>query len=178
MSEAQPVHIANLTIQHYPKTAEGQAMVSSQEVFCLDGKMYQGYKGAIANVDEKVLLDAELEAVHDVDGTKERVYGNRKSRLGSARYRRDEELQKRENVKSEQVLKDLQLLKLQKEMRALDTVDDVVASGLLNQAKDPQGVHAAVACPECDKVSPPGHKNPAMWLNGHSLHHRKKSKTK
>ena len=56
--ETVPVHIPNLTIQHFPKTAEGQALIASQRVFCLEGTLYQGYKGAIPDVSEKVLTDA------------------------------------------------------------------------------------------------------------------------
>ncbi len=171
MAEAQPVHISNLTIQHFPKTSEGQAMVGSQEVFCLDGKLYQGYKGAIAHVDEKTLLDAELEAVHNIDGTMDRVISNRKSRLGSAEYRREEELSKRYALRRDQKRKDLELEKLEREVASLSTETVPGENG-------PIAAKATVTCPECDKVSPAGHENPHMWLNGHSMHHRRNKKAK
>jgi len=172
MAEAQPIHISNLTIQHFPKTSEGQAMVGSHEVFCLDGKLYQGFKGAIANVDEKVLLDAELDVVHNVDGTMDRVLSNRKTRLGSAEYRRAEELQKRENVKSDQKRKDLELAKLEREELS------VVTTVMVPEATETAAAHITVMCAECGKKSPEDHENPHMWLNGHSMHHKRKKKKK
>ena len=171
MAEAQPVHISNLTIQHFPKTSEGQAMVGSQEVFCLDGKLYQGYKGAIANVDEKTLLDTELEAVHNVDGTIDRIMSIRKTRLGSAEYRREEELSRRYAVRRDQKRKDLELAKLEREELS------VVTTVMVPDPTEAAPAHITVMCGECGKKSPDDHSNPHMWLNGHMAHH-KRSKNK
>ncbi len=174
MSEAR--HIPNLTIQHYPKTAEGQSMVGSQEPFCIGAKIYQGFKGAIATSDERLLSDDEVKAVHDIDGTMEAVFANRAARKHSRQYRKDEELTRRDNVKKEQRLKDLQLLEA--EADAAERLAKANAEIGVGHSPFPAIPHPSAVCsePDCGKQSPAGHKNPIGWLAGHKMGAHKKAK--
>jgi len=144
VSEAQAFHIPNLTIQFYPSTQEGQAMVSTQEVFCLAGDLYQGYKGAICDVHERTLLEEEMLAIHDVDGTLHRVQSSRKSRLGSRDYRKKKEYAKLDAEKRQQRLADLELLEKERALGIKPTDSPVVPDEEKGEKAPPEPV-AAVA---------------------------------
>lgn len=175
MEEQRPeqVHIPNLTIQHFPKTQEGQALIGSLQVFCLGATLWQGTRtGAIASPSEKQLTDAELEAVYDVDGTKPKIVAERRARRGFRQSRKDEEVERRAEERRDREMKDLQLQKLKQELSS-----DPQPPAVQPQAEEPVEAKPAarpvdlesVLCSICGKRSPSNHRNPKRWLTGHSM---------
>jgi hypothetical protein len=87
-----------LTLQYWAKTAEGAAMLESQRRFCLGGKLYQGFKGRVAECDERQLYNHEIQATVDVDGSIHEVWRARQSRLESRADRKRREYDERRAI--------------------------------------------------------------------------------
>jgi len=151
-------HIPGMSIQFWPQTQEGQNTIASQEVFCIGGLLYQGYKGAINSVNEKSLFDNELDKVHDIDGTMHRQRTIREQRLGSRQIRKQKELDKRDDAKRVQRVADLNLIKLERELQ--------VGSYAVDETHNSP---PPVQCDICGMDSPDGHQNPGAWKNGHKM---------
>lgn len=104
-----------LTLPYFVKTQEGQALIQDERVFCLAGKLYQGHKGAIIDVNFRQ-LQGEWDRVVDVDETLERVRAAARQRESVRNLRKSRELAEREQKAAERELATLQLGKLRKEL--------------------------------------------------------------
>jgi len=82
-------------IETFAKTHEGVALLEAHARFVIDGTIWQGFKGTAIKVDEDQLTDDELEASHDVDGTKIRVWKKRHDRIAERTARKQAEYSKR-----------------------------------------------------------------------------------
>ena len=184
------------TIQSWSQTAEGVEMIDAQKVFCIEGRLWQGYQKVAFLVDESQMEDRELDAVEDIDDTMGRIWFNRKNRLGGRHDRKIVEYDGRRaelRLQGNAVLDSIERLqkaglppsaddkeqysRIQARMARL--VDESTAQRLAHATlrEDPETAAVvaaekkseAVDCQHCGKVSPEGHKNPANWRRGHMM---------
>lgn len=113
-----------LSINQYLKTLQGRQMIESQELFCLNGKLYQGYNQRPIESDFRLCTDAEIENAHDIDGSKQKVVDDRTQHYAATLNAKNRELSDRRRAKIAQERDELELRKLQREetsrLRALD----------------------------------------------------------
>lgn len=110
-----------LSIGQYMKTLQGRQMIESQELFILGGKLYQGYSQRAVETTEDQCVESEIEAAHDVDGSKERVLGTRSRRLEGAALAKKRELAGRRKAEIATERDALELAKLQREESAFNS---------------------------------------------------------
>jgi hypothetical protein len=173
MSDPSPQRVApTLTIQHFPKSQEGQMLIAEQKPFILGGQIYQGYKETVANVHEKQCTDAEIEAMYDVDGTKGNVLTVRKQRLAGRAEARRKELAEREAEKRLRKKEELELAKLEREEAERTAAVNLPAAVVPGQPSP-----APVGCQLCGALPPDG-KTLEEWVPGHMLgkHARRRKK--
>jgi hypothetical protein len=186
------IRTPSLTINHFVKTQEGQLLINNQTVFCLGGKLYQAFKGAVITVREDQLSEPELENLYDVDQTKGKILTERRLRLAHRKAAREEELAERRSKALEKEAHALQVQKLRREMAedepqgaSVADIDEI--SALKRQVKILQTENAALkepgattdhlehACPFCQKRAPKQHKSPKKWLTGHKMQCKRKA---
>lgn len=187
--DAPKPRVPTLTIQHFPSTQEGQQLIAEQKPFILGGEIFQGYQNVPIRVFEMQLTDEELEAAHDVDGTKDRVWFKRRQRTGMRDDRKASEYrQRRANLRRERaVIRDT--IKEDKAagipISPADRADLAEIDGRMQRLVDLSNIHQEEAaefkappegaekggdlmCPDCQKICPPG-KNFNKWLKGHQM---------
>lgn len=163
-----------LSIQDFVRTVQGRSMIESQEPFCIQGAIYQGYEKKAVMVEEKQLTDAEMLRVHDCDGTRKRVEAARKMRLEQRSVLKDIELGERRQKKRKELLDNVQLEVAQRQLAELRKNDK---KGKPADADDedpfslPEGDGQMLACDECEETF----SSPAQ-LKGHKKIAHKKRK--
>jgi hypothetical protein len=123
MANQRTIAALGLTINQYMKTLQGRQMVESQDLFILAGKVYQGYDGKVMETTEDQIVETEIENAHDIDGSKQRVLDTRKRRLEGAALSKKRELAQRRKAEIATERDALELIKLRREMGALDPDD-------------------------------------------------------
>ena len=184
-------------IQTWVKTPEGIEKIESQEMFCISGDIWQGWKGTCIRVSESQLQDGEMEKVEDVDDTMSRVWFARRQRLQGRVERKEAEYDTRRATLRRERNEIIDSISKQKEMDISPSPDDLdqlkridvrmarlVDEGnrqrlSIAEAKEDPETAAAIAaekklarveCEHCKEVSPEGHKNPRAWRTGHMIH--------
>ena len=84
-----------MSIQHWARTQEGLELIESQRPFIVGSSLWQGYNKVAIKIHEDQLTDQELEGAEDVDGTKVRIWEQRRERLRGRLDRKQAEYQKR-----------------------------------------------------------------------------------
>jgi len=107
-----------LSVNQYVKTLQGKQMILSQEMFALNGTVYQGYNQSAVQVSETLCTDEEIEKLHDIDGSKQKVVDQRRARLAGSRQAKDREQRENERKKIAQQRDELELKKLLREEAA------------------------------------------------------------
>ena len=148
-----------LDIKQYAKTLQGRNMIMSQELFVLNGRLYQGYEQVAIEVNEVQCMESEIEKAHDVDGSKAGVLATRAARLGASKIAKEREQRDNQRKKIAQQRDELELRKLQREEAAYALTE---ADPEADPETDPEPV--VHACPTCGKVFPAANK-----LNAHKM---------
>jgi len=180
-----------LTLQHWLKTQEGEETLASGELFCYEGRLWQGPY----SIHENDLETHEMSKVKDVDGTLERVWIQRRQRMESNFSQKEEEyssrrvelitrrneimtaIEREKNLigrASPAMLREIEKIDARMErISQAEAIDEIA----LNQQKK-QELPADIAdLPQervdatcvCGKTSPPTHRNPKGWLSGHHM---------
>lgn len=155
------IRALGITIGGFVKTMQGQAILERQELFILNGKVYQGYEQKALEPSEDQLSEAEIDGAIDVDGTKAAVLATRKRRLEWATMSKDKELAGRRREKIGQLRDELELKKLQREAQALDLPTDTPLNPL---PEDPPVAPEIHGCASCGKAF-----TTARALNAHRM---------
>lgn len=87
-----------MEIKDYLKTAESRAVIQEQGVFCVDGRLWQGYRGGPMPVEESQLSLEELKDVVDKDQTMHKVWFRVAQRLESRYDQKSNEYGKRRST--------------------------------------------------------------------------------
>jgi len=112
-----------LAINQYVKTLQGRQMIESQELFVLNGKLYQGYNQRAVESVESLCTEDEIQNAHDVDGSKQQIMDTRMRRLQGAKLAKDRELANRRKAEISNERDALELAKLKREAAALEPED-------------------------------------------------------
>jgi hypothetical protein len=180
-----------MELQDWLKTAASRPTLQTQRPFCLDGRLWQGFRGGPMPVEESQLTLEELQAVEDLDGTMARVWFRVAQRLESRHSRKVEEYGKRrmslrqerqqvrDSLKHDReaglpvAASDLQELE-RLDRRMLRLADPVLedayykAREMAEGRETPAAAAATDACPDCGKVAPPD-RSASKWLRGHRM---------
>lgn len=177
--------VPQLTIQHFPKTSEGQSLIANQKPFILGGKVYQGYKETLIEVKEKQLSDQELADAYDVDSSIEQVMFERRARLGSRDYRKNQELAERRAIARAKERDELELIKLRRELgadahiEAAPQVEQPEPTASKEAPKPLTASQAAYKCDICGGVQPIESKcSGKRWLASHKMGKHRNPKAK
>ena len=120
LGEQRTIAALGLAINQYIKTLQGRQMIESQELFCLNGKLYQGYNQRAVETLEGLYTEDELERAHDVDGSKPQIMATRRRRLEGALLAKNRELANRRKAEISNERDALELAKLKREAAALE----------------------------------------------------------
>jgi hypothetical protein len=104
-----------INVSQFLKTIKGQAIVERQEMFILNGMLYQGYNQRAISPSEDQCSDEEIAGAHDIDGTRQRVLDTRRRRLEGMASAKNQELAGRRKMKIAQERDELELRRLQRE---------------------------------------------------------------
>lgn len=91
-----------MTLADFAKTPEYEEIVQLQNVFCVDGLLFQGFRGGPMPVEETQLTIAELDNVDDRDGTMHRVWFRLMQRLELRHNNKSREYGKRRKLLREE----------------------------------------------------------------------------
>jgi len=138
MATQRTIASLGLSIGQYLKTLQGKQMVESQELFVLNGTLYQGFNQMAVETNWNQCSPEEVANAHDVDGTKSRVVATRERALAGAAQAKDKEHGERKRLKIAQERDELELALLKQKM------------GMLTE-KEPEPepepkIHACAAC--------------------------------
>lgn len=98
-----------LGLNHFVKTAEGQMLIQNHRLFCIGGKLYQGYQGTIPSVDDNSPTEKELANCVDVDGSIGQVHTRLRMKQQQRKYTKQQEVARRAAPQRKQELEELQL---------------------------------------------------------------------
>jgi len=192
-----------MNIQHWAKTEEGVQVIDSQKLFCIGGSLWQGYQKLALRVHDDQLSDDEMEQVRDVDDTMKKVWFVRRQRLEARVSRKMDEYDTRRQSLRAQRNEIIQSIKNNAELNIKRSPDDDAQLDRIDQrlgrlvdearsvqlklarekedpdtaAKEAEERHLAPVQCVCGAISPDGHKNPAKWLTGHSIHCKSRKKS-
>jgi hypothetical protein len=105
-----------ITISQFQKTLQGQALIERQELFILNGRLYQGYNQKAVECPEDHCVDSEIEAAHDIDGSKQRILDTRARRFEGNRNAKEREHAERNKLKISQERDELELILLRRKL--------------------------------------------------------------
>jgi len=185
-----------LDIKDWAKTPDGIDTLGRQTVngmpviVCMDGKLWQGWKGVAIQVNENQITEKELESVLEKDDTIGDVLFRREQRMGSREDRKDKEMDKRRAEIRAEKHGVRQGIKDDKELGIPASAADIEQIGKMDQrmvrltqrersdelvrlrdkiaGRDSTKPVERLSCDMCGKVAPDS-KNQERWLRGHKV---------
>ena len=115
-----------LRIQEWAKTADGLEILEQQVLFVMQGTLWQGWGGkGCVYVHEGQATDEEIRDAIDVDGTKQKVWQERKSRLEGRNDRKMKEYDARRHELRKQRSEIVTAIQQQKSVGIEPSPDDL-----------------------------------------------------
>ena len=166
LAQQRTIASLGLAINQYVKTLQGRQMIETMEHFALNGKLYQGFNQRAVECTENLLTPEEIDAIHDVDGTKQRILDTRARRLEGAAQAKRRELATRRQAVIATERDALELRKLLREEAAHLKADGAFDPDDPEPGSEPEAEPEPeiLACPSCGKQF-----NSKRGLNAHKM---------